>query len=159
MLGGHGSIGRGRARRADDLLEEGLCIGDAFVEGRWPEIPADPARPSRFHCRSLTGWPLRRKIPPIVDLLVRAGTVSSDALTRIERSQADILFKPSLETRSARLEGSQLCDRRRVSPCDRQAGAIGHVWSCRCCVTRAINVCPLGRKACGAMALGEGFMT
>jgi len=39
-----------------------------------------------------------RKIPPIVDLLVRAGTVSSDALARRAREQADILFKPPLET-------------------------------------------------------------
>jgi NTE family protein len=39
----------------------------------------------------------RRKIPPIVDLLVRAATVSSDVFARKARSQADILFKPSLE--------------------------------------------------------------
>jgi NTE family protein len=39
-----------------------------------------------------------RKIPPIVDLLVRAGTVNSEALARTAREQADILFKPPLET-------------------------------------------------------------
>jgi NTE family protein len=39
-----------------------------------------------------------RKTLPIVDVLVRAGTVSSDALTRMEGGQADILFKPPLET-------------------------------------------------------------
>jgi len=39
----------------------------------------------------------RRKIPPIVDLLVRAATVSSDVFARKARSQADILFKPPLE--------------------------------------------------------------
>jgi len=39
-----------------------------------------------------------RKVPPIVDLLVRAGTVSSDALARRAREQADVLFKPPLET-------------------------------------------------------------
>ncbi len=39
----------------------------------------------------------RRKIPLIVDLLVRAATVSSDVLARTARSQADILFKPPLE--------------------------------------------------------------
>jgi len=39
----------------------------------------------------------RRKIPLIVYLLVRAATVSSDVLARTARSQADILFKPSLE--------------------------------------------------------------
>jgi NTE family protein len=40
----------------------------------------------------------RRKIPPIVDLLVRAGTVSSDAVGRAASEHADILFKPPLET-------------------------------------------------------------
>jgi NTE family protein len=39
----------------------------------------------------------RARIPPIVDLLVRAATVSSEVLARTARSQADILFKPPLE--------------------------------------------------------------
>ncbi len=37
-------------------------------------------------------------IPPIVGLLVRAATVSSEPLARAARRQADILFKPPLET-------------------------------------------------------------
>jgi NTE family protein len=39
----------------------------------------------------------RARIPPIVDLLVRAATVSSEVLARTARGQADILFKPPLE--------------------------------------------------------------
>ncbi len=39
-----------------------------------------------------------RMIPPIVGLLVRAATVSSEPLARAARRQADILFKPPLET-------------------------------------------------------------
>ena len=38
----------------------------------------------------------RARIPPIVDLLVRAATVSSEVLARRARNQADILFKPPL---------------------------------------------------------------
>ena len=37
-------------------------------------------------------------MPPIVDLLFRAATVTSDALGRAARGQADVLFKPPLET-------------------------------------------------------------
>jgi NTE family protein len=37
-----------------------------------------------------------RKIPPIVDLLMRTVTVGSEALGRAARAQADILFKPPL---------------------------------------------------------------
>jgi NTE family protein len=40
----------------------------------------------------------RRKIPPIVDLLVRAATIGAEALAKATRDQADILFKPPLET-------------------------------------------------------------
>jgi NTE family protein len=43
-------------------------------------------------------WRRWRKMPPIVDLLFRATTVSSDALGRAACGQADILFKPALET-------------------------------------------------------------
>jgi NTE family protein len=43
-------------------------------------------------------WRRWGKMPPIVDLLFRAATVSSDALGRAARGQADILFKPALET-------------------------------------------------------------
>jgi NTE family protein len=40
----------------------------------------------------------RRKIPPIVDLLVRAATVGTEALAKASRDQADLLFRPPLET-------------------------------------------------------------
>jgi NTE family protein len=43
-------------------------------------------------------WRRLGKMPPIVDLLFRAATVSSDALGRAACGQADILFKPALET-------------------------------------------------------------
>jgi len=39
-----------------------------------------------------------RKMPPIVDLLVRAGTVGSSALADQARHQANILFRPCLES-------------------------------------------------------------
>jgi NTE family protein len=39
----------------------------------------------------------RRKIPPIVDLLLRAATVGSEPLGKIARANADILFKPPLQ--------------------------------------------------------------
>jgi NTE family protein len=38
-----------------------------------------------------------RKIPPIVDILVRAATVSGDSYARAVRTQADILFEPPLD--------------------------------------------------------------
>jgi NTE family protein len=40
----------------------------------------------------------RRKIPPIVDLLVRAATIGTEALVKTSRDQADMLFRPPLET-------------------------------------------------------------
>jgi NTE family protein len=40
----------------------------------------------------------RRTMPPIVNLLVRAATVSSEPIARAARAQADVLFKPPLET-------------------------------------------------------------
>jgi NTE family protein len=43
-------------------------------------------------------WRRWGKMPPIVDLLFRAATVSSDALGRAACGQADILFKPALKT-------------------------------------------------------------
>lgn len=49
-----------------------------------------------------------RKIPPIVDLLVRAGTVGSNAIGRAARNHADILFKPPLE--NVELLDWQACD-------------------------------------------------
>jgi NTE family protein len=49
------------------------------------------------------------KIPPIVDILVRAATINSDALARTVRAQAHILFQPPLET--VNLLDWQSCDR------------------------------------------------
>ena len=49
-----------------------------------------------------------RKIPPIVDLLVRAGTVGSNAIGRAARDHADVLFKPPLE--NVELLDWQACD-------------------------------------------------
>jgi NTE family protein len=43
-------------------------------------------------------WRRWGKMPPIVDLLFRAATVSSDALGRAAVGRADMLFKPALET-------------------------------------------------------------
>jgi NTE family protein len=56
-------------------------------------------------------WQLLRgsKIPPIVDLLVRAATINSDALARTVRARASILFQPLLE--SVNLLDWQACDR------------------------------------------------
>jgi NTE family protein len=39
---------------------------------------------------------LRRKMPPIVDILARAGTVSSDSQTKKSHSQANLLFTPTM---------------------------------------------------------------
>jgi NTE family protein len=50
-----------------------------------------------------------RKIPPIIDLLVRAATINSDALARTVRAQANILFQPPLET--VNLLDWRACDR------------------------------------------------
>jgi NTE family protein len=56
-------------------------------------------------------WQVLRgsRIPPIVDLLVRAATVNSDALARTVRAQASILFQPPLAT--VNLLDWQACDR------------------------------------------------
>jgi NTE family protein len=50
-----------------------------------------------------------RKIPPIIDLLVRAATINSDALARTVRAQANILFQPPLE--AVNLLDWRACDR------------------------------------------------
>jgi NTE family protein len=50
-----------------------------------------------------------RGVPPIVDLLVRAATVNSDALARSVRARASILFQPPLAT--VNLLDWQACDR------------------------------------------------
>ena len=51
----------------------------------------------------------RRKIPPIVDLLVRAATVGTEALAKASRDQADVLFRPPLE--AVDLLDWRACDR------------------------------------------------
>jgi NTE family protein len=51
----------------------------------------------------------RRKIPPIVDLLVRAATIGTEALAKASRDQADVLFRPPLE--SVDLLDWRACDR------------------------------------------------
>jgi NTE family protein len=49
------------------------------------------------------------RIPPIVDLLIRAATVNSDALARTVCAQASVLFQPPLAT--VNLLDWQACDR------------------------------------------------
>jgi NTE family protein len=51
----------------------------------------------------------RRKIPPIVDLLVRAATVGTEALAQASRGQAHMLLRPPLE--SVDLLDWRACDR------------------------------------------------
>jgi NTE family protein len=66
------------------------------------DVASDPALMSFEECNGTRPdwrfWRRPGKMPPIVDLLFRAATVSSDALGRTARGQADILFKPALET-------------------------------------------------------------
>jgi NTE family protein len=51
----------------------------------------------------------RRKIPPIVDLLVRAATIGTETLAKASRDRADLLFRPPLE--SVDLLDWRACDR------------------------------------------------
>jgi NTE family protein len=51
----------------------------------------------------------RRKIPPIVDLLVRAATVGTEVLAKASRDQANMLLRPPLE--SVDLLDWRACDR------------------------------------------------
>jgi NTE family protein len=101
------------------LLPPVIIAGNAHVDGGiMDHLPIDVMRPT---CGTVIaadvasdlalapfgeggGGPLlwqflwqRARIPPIVDLLVRAATVSSEVLARTARGQADILFKPPLE--------------------------------------------------------------
>jgi NTE family protein len=66
------------------------------------DVASDPGvKPFRLPDEEASAWRLLRgcrKMPPIVDLLVRAGTVGGDALGRLSRSQADILFRPPLDS-------------------------------------------------------------
>jgi NTE family protein len=77
------------------------------------DVASDPALMSFDECNGTRPgwrfWRRRGKMPPIVDLLFRAATVSSDAFGRAARGQADILFKPALQT--VDLLDWQACDR------------------------------------------------
>jgi NTE family protein len=76
------------------------------------DVAHDPLRtpfPELNETPSLWQLLRRSKIPPIVDLLVRAATINSDALARTVRARASILFQPPLET--VNLLDWQACDR------------------------------------------------
>jgi NTE family protein len=66
------------------------------------DVAGDPTPLSFEECSSdiQSLWQLvrrRRKLPPIVDLLLRAATVNSDTLGKAACSHADILFQPPLQ--------------------------------------------------------------
>jgi NTE family protein len=65
------------------------------------DVASDRALTSFPHREdSLTLWSFLRsgrRIPPIVDILVRAGTVSSDATSQMLRKHVDLMFLPPLE--------------------------------------------------------------
>jgi NTE family protein len=76
------------------------------------DVANDPLRtpfPEMNETPSLWQLLRRSKIPPIVDLLVRAATINSDALARTVRARASVLFQPQLET--VNLLDWQACDR------------------------------------------------
>ncbi|HEX3503027.1 MAG TPA: patatin-like phospholipase family protein [Xanthobacteraceae bacterium] len=76
------------------------------------DVASDPALVSFEDCSRFQTWRFlhrRRKLPPIVAVLLRAATVSGDSLTKMAHSQADILFKPPLE--NIDLLDWQACDR------------------------------------------------
>lgn len=76
------------------------------------DVANDPLRvpfPEITQRPSLWQFLRQSKIPPIVDILVRAATINSDALARTVRAQARILFQPPLET--VNLLDWQACDR------------------------------------------------
>jgi NTE family protein len=76
------------------------------------DVASDPALLSFGESSGTQFWQYlrrRRKFPPIIDLLLRAATLSSDALGRRAHVQADVLFKPALE--SVDLLDWQACDK------------------------------------------------
>jgi len=76
------------------------------------DVASDPALVSFEECNRFQTWRFlrrRRKLPPIVAVLLRAATVSGDSLTRMAHAQADILFKPPLE--DIDILDWQACDR------------------------------------------------
>jgi NTE family protein len=112
------------------LLPPVMIAGDAHVDGgivNWLPVDvmgsqrgtilavdaaSDPAlEPLAQYEGGLSMWRFLkqgRKIPPIVDLLVRAGTVGSNAIGRAARDHADVLFKPPLG--NVELLDWQACD-------------------------------------------------
>jgi NTE family protein len=75
------------------------------------DVASDPALVSFEECNRAHAWRFlgrRRKVPPIVAVLLRAATVSGDSLTKMAHAQADVLFKPPLE--SVDLLDWQACD-------------------------------------------------
>jgi NTE family protein len=76
------------------------------------DVASDPALVSFEECNRFQTWRFlrrRRKLPPIVAVLLRAATVSGDSLTRMAHARADILFKPPLE--DVDILDWQACDR------------------------------------------------
>jgi NTE family protein len=76
------------------------------------DVAGDPALLSFEECSKPQYWRLlrwRRKLPPIVAVLLRAATVSADSLTKSAHAHADVLFKPALE--SIDLLDWQACDK------------------------------------------------
>jgi len=64
------------------------------------DVASDRALTSFAGREDMTLWSFLRsgrRIPPIVDILVRAGTVSSDATSQMLRKHVDLLFEPPLE--------------------------------------------------------------
>lgn len=65
------------------------------------DVASDPALVSFEECSKPQSWRFlsrRRKFPPIFAVLLRAATVTGDALTKTAHSHADILFKPELQS-------------------------------------------------------------
>jgi NTE family protein len=76
------------------------------------DVASDPALVSFEGCSKPQSWRFlnrRRRFPPIFAVLLRAATVTGDALTKTAHSHADILFKPELE--SVDLLDWQACSR------------------------------------------------
>jgi NTE family protein len=64
------------------------------------DVASDRALTSLVHHESGGLWRFlasKRRVPPIVDILVRAGTVSSDVQSQTNRKSVDLLFDPPLE--------------------------------------------------------------
>jgi len=75
------------------------------------DVAGDPALLSFEECNRPQYWRFlhrRRKLPPIVAVLLRAATVSGDLLTKAAYAHADVLFKPVLG--SIDLLDWQACD-------------------------------------------------